>query len=477
MNNGFAHALGQQNQAYTQKEGLTNASSGNKNLDLFFVIGNRNKDFRNAFDEAYAEDQKLALRVLMWARDIRGGAGERQTVRIILQHLEQNHPEHLEALIKAWPEYGRWDDLLIFQTDRAKQLAFEVIKKGLNEQNGLCAKWMPRKGKEAVELRTFLGMTPKKYRKTLVNLTKVVESQMCAKDWDGINFSHVPSVASARYQKAFGRNATVRYCDYLNALKKGALDPYTQEKAKINASAVYPYDVIKSLKHGLKDVAIQQWEALPNYLNENSAILPIVDVSGSMNSSYDRSILLPMDVAVSTGLYIADKQKGPFHGICMTFSGDSEIFRLEGKDIAEKVQNLRCAHWALNTAYVKAFENLLKFAKDNDIGPADMPKIILTISDMEFDRCTDLGGKSITALDYIKGQYEAAGYKMPNMVFWNVNSRVGNNPVTLDRTGAALVSGYSPSILKSILSGKLEEFSPMNVMIQTVGNDRYDIWK
>lgn len=441
----------------------TYASSLNSLVDLFYQIGSsRGKDVTALFERAYAEDRQLALRIAFWARDVRGGAGERGIFRSIIKHLEKLHPEELEQVIRLTPEYGRWDDILVVETEAASRIVAREVKNALlNKQDGLCAKWMPRKGMNAVSLRNFMGMSPKQYRKTLVSLTKVVEQAMCSGKWEDINYSHVPSVAAARYQQAFGKHDPVGYSVYKEALKNNT--------AKVNASAVYPYDVIKSLTHGGSvEVANAQWDSLPNYVGDHK-ILPMVDVSGSMScSAGGNPNLRCIDVSLSLGLYLSDKNTGAFKDMFLTFSGNSKIEVLKG-DLSSKLAQLHRAEWGMNTNLNKAFEEVLRVAVEGRVLQADMPEYILILSDMEFDRCVQ---NDDSAFQMIRRKYEAAGYSVPNIIFWNLNARAGNTPVRYDQKGAALVSGFSPAIMTSIL--KAEEINPINIMLTTINSERYE---
>ena len=259
-------------------------STANAVVDLFYNAGaSRGKNIKPAFAAALAENRELALRVAAWLRDARGGAGERQLFRDILVYLENTDTEAAKALLAKVPELGRWDDLFVFNTDEMKSVAYSMLGDALREKNGLAAKWTPRQGKIAAEVRKFFGMSPKFYRKSLVEMTKVVETQMCAKDWNEINFSHVPSVASARYKKAFNRN-TQTYAAYVAELMKDPKDRTMD--VKVNASVAYPYDVLKGRisNYGVTfgktelDLIEAQWNALPNYVGDAN-ILPLVDVS------------------------------------------------------------------------------------------------------------------------------------------------------------------------------------------------------
>jgi hypothetical protein len=368
----------------------------------------------------------------------------------------------LARLIPHLAEFGRWDDLLIFKTKEAKAQAFTLIGDALRASNGLAAKWMPRQGPLAAEIRTFFGMSPKFYRKSLVSLSKTVEQNMCAKDWDGINYSHVPSLAAARYQKAFAKNDPVGYSAYKAKLVSG--------DAKVNASAVYPYDVIKSSKHGGDAAVMQaQWDALPNYIGD-ALVLPMCDVSGSMSSPVGGNANLTcMDVCVSLGLYLADKNTGPFKDMFLTFSEKSKIEILKG-NLTSKLAQLQRADWGMSTNLHGAFEAVLKTAVAGKVDAKDMPKFVLIMSDMEFNYCAK---HDDSAMQMIERKYSEAGYTVPNIVFWNLNARAGNVPVKHDKKGVALVSGFSPAIMKSILSA--ESLDPVNVMLATINSPRYAV--
>jgi hypothetical protein len=438
-------------------------SSKNALVDLFFTIGaSRGKDLSAQFVTALKQDETLALRLLMWARDVRGGAGEREVVRNILRGLEKNYPEVLERVLPHVAEFGRWDDLLIFNTKEVKALAFTLIGNALRERNGLAAKWMPRQGPIAVEIRTFYGMSPKFYRKSLVELTNVVESKMCANQWPEINYSHVPSLAAARYQKAFKKHDEAGYNAYKAKLVTG--------EAKVNAAAVYPYDVIKSRGFGGDDTVIQaQWNALPNYIGDE-LVLPVCDVSGSMSTPVGgNKNLTCMDVCVSLGLYLADKNTGPFKDMFLTFSTKPKLQVLKG-NLLDKLNQLQTANWDMSTNLHGAFEQILTYAVKGNVAAKDMPKYILVMSDMEFNACTN---HDDSAMQMIERKFVEAGYSVPNIVFWNLNARQGNVPVKFDKKGVALVSGFSPSIMKSILAA--ESLDPVSVMMQTLNSPRYAV--
>lgn len=470
--NTFVNAV--QNQSARTANGMkARKSTSNATVDLFYNIGaSRGKNIVPAFSAAYMENRELALRIALWARDARSGAGERQLFRDILAHLEKTDTEAAKAILARVPELGRWDDIFVFQSPELKTQAYTMLGNALRAGDGLAAKWTPRKGQVAREIREFFGMTPKQYRKSLVGLTNVVETQMCANDWDNINFSHVPSVAASRYKKAFTRN-TAKFAEYVNKLVAGDKD------VKVNAAAVYPYDVLKGMRYSSRfsktelDHVVAQWESLPNYVGDAN-ILPIVDVSGSMScpagGHRSRSTVTCLDVAVSLGLYLADKNKGKFKDTFLTFSSKPQLMHLKG-NVVQKYQQMVDSLWEMNTDLHAAMDKILQTAVEGNVPQEEMPAMLLILSDMQFDQCARYDD---TAMKMIERKFSDAGYVVPQIVFWNLNAS-DNVPVKANKQGAALVSGFSPSIVKAILEAEMDNFTPEGIMLKTVMNTRYDV--
>jgi hypothetical protein len=298
---------------------------------------------------------------------------------------------------------------------------------------------------------------------------------MCANEWESIDFGKLPSVASARYQKAFWKRNEAGYKAYIASLQKG--------EAKINAGAVYPYDVTKSLQRGNSDVAIEQWKALPNYMEgSEDRILPVVDTSGSMNAAAGgNSNVTCMDVSVSLGLYISERNTGAFKDAFITFSAEPQLQILNG-NLRDRFNQLSRADWGYNTDLVKVFDLILDQAVKHSLPESEMPTKVLILSDMEFDAATSphvgWGAKHVpskwntTAQEMIEQKYADAGYKVPAIVYWNIQSRGNNIPVAFDKTGTALISGFSPSILKSVVKGEIS--SPQGIMDETIMSPRYE---
>lgn len=439
-------------------------SSLSANLDLFFVIGTaRGEDVWNVFAKAYQENPNLAVRILLWSRDIREGAGERQRFRDILMQMSrtEGYQELIVSVIKKIPEVGRWDDLFSLMNTEYESQALQIVAEGIKNGDGLAAKWSPRKGPIAVKLREVMKLTPKGYRKTIVNLTKVVEQQMCSGQWDKIEYSHVPSIASKIYRQAFRRHDENRYDQYLDAVING--------EKKMNASAIFPHQIVEPFLGYAYNLdakqAEAQWKSLPNYLEGvDERILTVCDVSGSMHG-------MPMNVSVGLGLYFSERLEGVFKDCIVTFSANPQFVKVKGNTLIDRVNNLSRADWGMNTDIEAVFQKLLATAVREKVGVEHMPTKVLIISDMQFDQCSR--NTSETMFQMLERKYAEAGYEMPNLVFWNVASaNNGNVPVTKNKQGVALVSGSSPSVVQSVLGGEID---PIKVMLKTVMKDRYTV--
>lgn len=460
----------------TENGMVTNSSSLNDCVNLFFQIGAmRGQDKNrviNTFVKAYEEDALTAMKILFWVRDVRGGAGERQIFKDIVNYLASSRTESMRKNLNLISEFGRWDDLLSLVGTPLENDALSLISDALKNGDGLAAKWMPRpnvnnreKKRQAGALRKFLKLTPGAYRKMLAELSKTVEQLMCANEFGKINYSHVPSKAMSDYMRAFGRNDGLRFTSYLESVQKGDV--------KINAGAVYPYDIVKNLKYGSSNGADAQWNALPNYLTDNNErFLPVVDVSGSMECpAGNNATVTCMDVAISLGLYISERNEGAFKDSFITFSNSPTLQVLKGT-LSQRYSQLSNAQWDMSTNVEKVFTVILNSAVSNDVPESEMPTMIIILSDMEFNQGTrDNWNKS--AQEIFESKYAEAGYKMPKIVYWNIQSRNNNFPVQFNKEGVALVSGFSPSLLTSVLSGK--DLTPYSMMMDVINSERYSL--
>ena len=353
-----------------------------------------------------------------------------------------------------------------------KSLLNKMVMTGEN-----CAKWMPRPNvsnresrRIANALRKYLGLSPKQYRKLLVDNSNTVEQLMCSKEWMRIEYSKLPSKAMSDYMKAFSKNDLTRFQEYLASVEKG--------ETKINAGAVYPYDIIKNLKQGNDRGANVQWNALPNYMeNNNERVLPLVDVSGSMETpAGGNANVTCMDVSISLGLYISERNEGPFKDAFITFHESPTLEVVKGS-LSERYNQMARSKWGGNTNLESAFKLILNKAIASNVPSEEMPTMMLILSDMEFDsavgaRWGTQGSWNPTAQQMIAKMYKQAGYEVPKIVYWNIQSRGDNNkPVHFDENGTALVSGFSPALLTNLLAGK--EMSPLSMMLSVIDSERY----
>jgi hypothetical protein len=478
-------------------------------LDLFGKIGACRSDIPQAirlFHVAYKENPETAIRILFYARDIRcgksnnGGQGERAVFRAILRELAITNWTLVAKLIPLIPFYGRWDDLLVLEntTDSAwydvlclfaTQLERDEESLKANESVSLLAKWLPSinaSSKDTIRLAKkvarFLEMTDAEYRKLLVALrTKIaiVEQQMCAKEWSDINYEHVPSKAGLMYRKAFQKHDEDRYTEYLEAVRRG--------EKKINASVLYPYDICTPAlgtthSHQPKMDATERaaldamWNALPNYM-EGRAFngLVLADVSGSMYSTYETARgqvgVRPINVSVSLAVYIAEKNTGVWANTFLAFDSEPRLAKISGKDIYSKLQSVKASTSHMgSTNLMGAIKVILDTGIKHNLTQEEMPQCLIIISDMQFNRSCDNNKK--TNFESIQKLYAKAGYTMPSIIFWNVAAS-SNVPMTKDDTNTALVSGCSPSVLKSILNARF--LTPIDLMTDAVYDERYDL--
>lgn len=446
----------------TANGAVTHSTSLNSCVDLFFLAGaSRNmqpKDIVTAFERAFAQDSLVAVKILFWARDARGGAGERRFFQIVMNHIGTNYPEVFDQLMVLVPEFGYWKDVFVIEKPNDNNLNWLKTTLEESENAGLLAKWFPRKGPWFVAMHKYMKVTPKEFRQYLVKKTTVVETLMCRREWGGINYAHVPSIAMNRYRTAFFKHDEARMKAYIDAVHSG--------EAKINASVLFPHQLYQAVKSGQNASAIEaQWNNLPNYMEGSTErILPMCDVSGSMKGNGG----LPMDVSVALGIYISERNEGIFKDAFLTFSSNPEMQYLKGS-LTQRMRQLSSAAWGMSTNLQASFDLILNSAIRENIPSEEMPTKLLIISDMEFNTATR--DNRSTNLDVIRAKYNQSGYVMPEIIFWNVNGRLGNSPAQVQDQGVGLVSGFSPSILKSILKGKV--YGPEQLMLDTVMTDRY----
>lgn len=451
------------NATVTENGMATKTSSMSASVDFFFKAGaSRGRNIITDFSKAYAESPEIATRLAQWVRDIRGGAGERQMYKDILVYLAGKDTKLVERLLPKTVEHGRWDDLLALAGTSCQDMAFEYISNALMQDDGLCAKWMPRKGKVAVALRQYMGLSPKSYRKLLVLNTKVVEQLMSDGKWSDIDYEKLPSLAASRYQKAFKRQDETRYSKYVDGLSSG--------ETTINSGALYPYDVIKSIKMGGNVQASEaQWKGLVDYMEGSTeSVLPIVDVSYSMTDATGVNGINCMDAAISLGLYISERSEGPFKDTFITFESNPHFVTVAGS-LVDRFRQAKDASWGGSTSIENTYKLLLNSAVKGKVPQSDMPTKLLILSDMQFNQSDRRWDES--AHEMAKRMYSQAGYEIPEIIYWNLRAKAGV-PVEFDTTGAALISGLSPSVMRSVLS--CSTVTPIDMMLETIMLEKYN---
>ena len=466
----------------TENGAVTHRTTESDCLDLFATIGAlrhaSDSEIEARFIRAFSENRDIAMKLLFFARDIRGGLGERRVFKVILNWLAENEPNTVLKNLQYVAEYGRFDDLLCLMGTPCERQMLDVLKAQLDRDTealknsgevSLLAKWLPSVNasnretvRNAKKIAKHFGMNDASYRKALVALRariRIIENHLRQKDYT-FDYSKQPSKAMYKYRKAFVRNDEERYSQFLDNVSSGTV--------KLNTGTLTPYEIITPI---LRSVGVKNrkaidvtWNALEDFTGEENA-LAVIDGSGSMYSYGDP---MPATVALSLGIYFAERNKGAFKNRFITFSEKPRLVEIKGNDIVDKVRYCMGYNEVANTNIQKVFELILNAAKKNSVPQNEMPSRLYIISDMEFDSCTE--DSEITNFEYAKRLYESAGYKLPEIVFWNVDSRNTQQPVTKNEQGVALVSGCTPRLFSMVASG---HYSPYDQMLEILGNERY----
>lgn len=463
-------------------------------LDLFATIGalrpRTEEDIMQKFSKAFANDALLATKMMFYAGNIRGGLGERRTFRVCLKWLAQNHADIVRKNIALIPYFNRYDSLFELVGTPCEKDMWAFIKNTLMEdltevrksQNSrkkpaisLLAKWMPSENASsekthqlAVKAMRAMGMSARDYRKMLTVLRKhlkVVESLMSAGKWDEISYRGVPSYAMHNYSKAFGRHDYERFNAYIQSLNKG--------ETKINASTMYPYDLVHKYignNYYCRSVAMDpiveaQWKALPNYVKGENNFVVMADVSGSM---YGR----PIESSVGLAIYFAERNKGAYHNMYMTFTGSPHFISIdEGASLAENVSKVMHTDVGYNTNLEAAFNAILQTAVSNKVPNDEMPKALVVISDMEIDRYMR-PGRHWDFIKTMKAKFAQYGYDLPKIVLWNVEAR--QDTFLSQSEDVIFVSGQSVSSFKN-LCGSLDDKTSWDFMLEVLNDEMYDV--
>lgn len=490
---------GEFNQNITENGALGFRTTGKELTDFNFSIASlRNvtdEEIKGKFLKVWNEEPFLALKFVFFARDCREGLGERRLARICLREIGELQPDSLIKNLPLIPEYGRWDDVieLLSINDLIDNEIFKIINdqikkdlEGISEEKpiSLIGKWLPSENASSQRTKTLaklvrkgINMNSKSYRQLLSKLRahiNIVERQMCAKEWSSIDYEKVPSIANIRYRNCFLRNDETRRREFLGALKNG--------KAKINASVSTPVDIVGAYNHGdyhrireIDDTLEEMWKNLSEV--EVSNTLVVADGSGSM-TWHSQGNITPLAVANALAIYTAERNKG-FEGQFMTFGRDPQFVSINHLNtLKDKINLVNEYDDCGNTDIEKVFRVILETAKNNNYKQEDLPERVLIISDMEFDSGMYFGSNKYEKASEqkqlfteIQEGFEAEGFKLPKLVFWNVASRTGTIPVRENDLGVGLVSGFSQQILKMVMSDKLD---PFEILVEQLMSERYE---
>lgn len=481
------HLQAEANRTCTENGAPTHRSTLSDCLDLFGTIGALRRapeqDIVSRFLRAYAEDAELAMKILFFARDIRGGLGERRVFRVILRWLAFSAPRSVEKNIPYIAEYGRYDDLLSLLDTPCAPKTLEYIAQCLEidraalaagDPVSLLAKWLPSVNasdpqtmRSAKRIARALGMNDAAYRRTLSALRArigILENNLRTRDYT-FDYEKQPSLAMLKYRKAFFRNDGSRYNAFLQRVAQG--------KAVLHTGTLAPYDIIRSLcdRWIYSDMPAYErqaldvtWNAQDDFTNGENALV-VMDGSGSMYMGGDP---LPSAVALSLAIYFAERNTGAFRDHFITFSAQPRLVRIQGRDIYEKVLYCRQFDEVADTNLEAVFDLILDTATAYGLPQEDLPYRLYIISDMEFNGCVRNGG--MTNFQSAAQRFAEHGYQLPEVVFWNVDSRRSQQPVTCNEQGVALVSGNSPRIFSLLQAGLL---SPYAAMMDLLRSERY----
>lgn len=475
------------NETTTFNGALSCKSSLNACVDLFYKScrGIENNILVSLLGNAFWENSLVTLKIIAYCRDVRGGKGERSVGRQMLTWLANEYPDYLKINLDHYIKvYGRFDDIVALLGTNLEDFGIDLwvnqLKTDLENENGnisLAAKWIPSEHKSIDKKYNVVSKICKKLRVSkcqfrkeyLVPLRKkldILETKMCASNWDDIDFEKVPSVAMKNHGKdkrAFKRHQLERFEEYLKKLKNG--------EAKVNAKDLFPHQIVAGYQKmtQVDQLLESQWNVFVENVKTNydvSNTLVLSDVSGSMGGT-------PMDVSIALGLLVSQCSDICWKDLVLTFESMPKFHNVKGDSLFDRINILRRAPWGGSTNFNAALELVLNTAKQNNISQDDMPKRLIVVSDMQFDQAD----KTNFTTNYQKLQqmYTDCNYTVPHIVFWNVNGNTLDVPTKSTQENVSLVSGFSVSILKSVLGN--QEISPVSTMNTAINDPRYDLLK
>lgn len=497
----FMKMIENHEKSYTENGATGFKTSESKVVDLNFRIPSFRREIdKELFDKAIKEDAKLTMKWILYLRDVREGVGERKSFRDFFVYLCDKHIDLANKMIKHvdLAEYGRWDDIVDiayrvkndfirkFILDKIDiQIADDIKNVDRKKPVSLLAKWLPSANASSKETKSkarmvykYLQFTESDYRRTLSELRAyidVVERKMSANEWGDIDYSTVPSKANVNYRNAFEKHDGERREKYLESLKNG--------ETKINANAMFLHDIVHAYsmqslwrnRHKEYDETLEQLWKTQDKCDGFKDTVVVRDGSGSMTVPVVTSGLTALEVADAITLYCAENNEGTFKNKFITFGSHAKLIDVSHLDnLHDKLKYIAEYDDVSSTNIEDVFDLILNTAVKNNVPQEDMPKTVLIVSDMEFNIAqgyyTAKGNKAL--FETIAEKYKNKGYKLPKLVFWNVNSRTNTVPLTKNENGVILVSGFSKNLMDMVMSSELD---PYKALVKQLDTKRYEV--
>lgn len=502
------------NQTQTENGANVHKTSLSGLVDYFAMGGAKRTeldDVKYLVALAAQQDPEIALKITYYLGDVHEGMGERAVFATALNFIAKNYPNIVNSFaIRNLAEYARWDMIYaLFNTPKQKEAVQTIVDTLIADYRGktpsLCAKWMLSEktkkqhpitnlqnitAKDAVNIVAHAlnkemkaqsliksDATPHKtYRIILTHLRKkinIVETKITKGNIGDINYSQVPSCAMRKYYGTFKRRDLERFDQFLAKVDKG--------EQKINVKDITPGQIVSDYLNREKDEkwATVAWRNLPNFLSGESAsknVLVMADVSGSMTMG--SNAVKPIHHSIGLGMYFAEHNTGAFKNTIMTFSSRPEIVQLPRfAPLGALIREIARVNWGMNTNFEAALDTILKVCIKNNATPEEVPASLLVITDMEFDASIGWQGRNKNFYNAMKDKYEEKGYSIPNIIFWNVESRGIKSAVLKDQPNVQLVSGNSAKAFNSVIAqiGMTPEKAMMNIVTSkryaAIGND------
>ena len=464
-------------------------ATGSALLDMFGRAGAMRgadaMDKQIMISQAFKENADLAVKLLFYTRDVREGYGERDTFNTMLRWLAFESKESVEKNLWAILEFGRASDLYALVGTPAEDAMWEFMRNQFeldykNMQAGksisLLAKWMASPNSRTVKKKQLGKLTAKALGYSYKNMRELKqkisamrkyldlpEVKMAAGKWSEIEYSTCASKALLYHKNAFARHDEQRWQEYLESVNKG--------EEKMNTGTLTPCDIVGKYNnlHEVDKALETMWDNLEDVNKGN--VLVMADTSGSM--FWGHYGMRPIDVSVAMAIYFAKHNKGDLKNTFMTFESDPHFIEIKEASLFDTIQAVKKVEWGNSTNLEKAFDKLLETCIKGEVSQEEMPEAILVVSDMQINDASSQceGDGRMTFFDRMSKRYEKVGYKMPQLVFWNVNAQRATFHASKNDAGASLVSGFSVNVFKQVI--ECIGSTPYELMMSILESERY----